>query len=193
MIKLCHVGSYCLLRKCYFSFPVKSDFTSAAAVISIGSLPRILEDPINITVARNEPITLGCKATGKPDPTIEWFRDGTLVRTAPHDPQSHRILLPDGSLFFLRAMQSKKEQDAGVYCCIASNEHGVARSANATLEIACKFLIEYKGRVGIKTNLAPSLLRCKNQNELSIIDPICGARNTKRSCPLQKFLIDLKQ
>ena len=91
-----------------------------------------------MTVARNEPITLGCKAAGKPEPTIEWFRDGSLVRTAPHDPQSHRILLPDGSLFFLRAMQSKKEQDAGVYWCVASNENGVARSANATLEIACK-------------------------------------------------------
>jgi roundabout axon guidance receptor 2 len=127
-----------------FCFAVKSDSTSAAAVISVGSLPRIVEDPINMTVARNEPITLGCKATGKPDPTIEWFRDGSLVRTAPYDPQSHRILLPDGSLFFLRAMQSKKEQDAGVYWCVASNELGAARSANATLEIACKSFVIIK-------------------------------------------------
>ena len=59
---------------------------------------------------RNEPVTLGCKARGSPAPEIEWFRDGRAVRTAPADPTSHRILLPDGSLFFLRAMQSKKEQ-----------------------------------------------------------------------------------
>ena len=74
-------------------------------------------------------------------PTIEWFRDGQPVKTAPEDPVSHRILLPDGSLFFLRAMQSKKEQDGGVYWCVASNEIGVARSNNATLEIACKIKI----------------------------------------------------
>ena len=63
-----------------------------------------------MTVARNEPVTLGCKARGSPSPEMEWFRDGRAVRTAPADPTSHRILLPDGSLFFLRAMQSKKEQ-----------------------------------------------------------------------------------
>ena len=103
-----------------------------------GESPRITEHPLNMTVARNEPVTLSCKATGDPSPTIEWFRDGQPVKTAPEDPVSHRILLPDGSLFFLRAMQSKKEQDGGVYWCVASNEVGVARSNNATLEIACK-------------------------------------------------------
>ena len=102
--------------------------------------PRITEHPLSMTVARNEPVTLGCKARGKPEPAIDWYRDGQLVRTAPDDPASHRILLPDGSLFFLRAMQSKKEQDGGVYWCVASNSHGVVMSDNSTLEIACKFL-----------------------------------------------------
>ena len=105
---------------------------------SRGSIPKITEDPLNMTVARNEPVTMNCKAAGNPEPEIEWYRDGSLVRTAPTDPQSHRILLPDGSLFFLRAMQSKKEQDSGTYWCVASNSNGVARSQNATLEIACK-------------------------------------------------------
>ena len=109
-------------------------------VASHGLVPTITEDPLNMTVARNEPVTLSCKASGNPEPEIEWYRDGALVKTAPTDPQSHRILLPDGSLFFLRAMQSKKEQDSGTYWCVASNAHGVSRSTNATLEIACKQL-----------------------------------------------------
>ena len=102
------------------------------------SVPVITEHPLDMTVARNEPVTLSCKASGSPGPDIDWFKDGSRVKTAPTDPQSHRIKLPDGSLFFLRAMQSKKEQDAGTYWCVASNVMGVARSNNATLEIACK-------------------------------------------------------
>ena len=88
---------------------------------------------------RNEPVTLDCRASGSPNPVIEWFKDGQIVKTAPEDPSSHRILLPDGSLFFLRALQNKKEQDAGTYWCVASNTEGVARSSNATLDISCNF------------------------------------------------------
>ena len=106
------------------------------------SSPVITQHPINQTVVRNEPVTLDCRANGSPDaPIIEWFKDGEPVRMAPEDPSSHRMLLPDGSLFFLRAMQNKKEQDGGVYWCVASNSEGVARSKNATLDIACKYFL----------------------------------------------------
>ena len=122
--------------------------------------PIILEHPMNITIPQDEPVTLNCKASVgiknqrsggyslssnngnsglRPQLAIEWFKEGELVQTSSQgDPHAHRILLPDGSLFFLRAMQSKKEQDGGIYWCVASNEKGVARSNNATLEIACK-------------------------------------------------------
>jgi hypothetical protein len=54
------------------------------------------------------------------------------------------MLLPDGSLFLLRAMQGRRGQDGGVYYCVASNAEGVARSKNATLVIACKYKLEMK-------------------------------------------------
>ena len=76
---------------------------------------------------------------------IEWFHEGAPV-LGPHG-DDHRIVLPDGSLFFLRALRGI---DDGNYWCVASNLNNnnlellpptnrVARSRNATLRVACKY------------------------------------------------------
>ncbi|XP_060521522.1 roundabout homolog 2-like [Cylas formicarius] len=98
--------------------------------------PRITEHPVDTTVARHEPATLNCQAQGEPEPTITWYKDASILRTAPQDARSHRVLLPAGNLFFLKVVQSRKESDAGVYWCEASNALGKAKSRNATLTVA---------------------------------------------------------
>lgn len=100
-------------------------------------IPRITEQPTDTIVPRHEPTTLNCKADGVPEPSIEWYKDGELITTAG---ESHRILLPTGSLFFLRVTHGRKDSDQGTYWCLARNQAGFVRSRNATLDVASKYL-----------------------------------------------------
>ena len=85
---------------------------------------------------RNDPVTLNCKAEGRPPPEILWFKDGKVGNFSS---SPHRVTLPEGALFFLTVQQNNKENDAGVYWCVARNKAGQARSHNATLKVAGEF------------------------------------------------------
>ncbi|KAG7279670.1 hypothetical protein CRUP_025773 [Coryphaenoides rupestris] len=99
--------------------------------------PRVVEHPSDLIVSKGEPATLNCKAEGRPSPTVEWYKDGDRVETDREDPRSHRMLLPSGSLFFLRIVHGRRSKpDEGVYVCVARNYLGEAVSRNASLEVA---------------------------------------------------------
>ena len=105
------------------------------------SAPRIVEHPSDLIVSKGEPATLNCKAEGRPTPTVEWYKDGERVETDKDDPRSHRMLLPSGSLFFLRIVHGRRSKpDEGAYVCVARNYLGEAISRNASLEVACESL-----------------------------------------------------
>ncbi|KAI7801216.1 putative roundabout-like protein 1-like [Triplophysa rosa] len=103
------------------------------------SAPRIVEHPSDLIVSKGEPATLNCKAEGRPTPTVEWYKDGERVETDRDNPRSHRMLLPTGSLFFLRIVHGRRSKpDEGSYVCVARNYLGEAVSHNASLEVASK-------------------------------------------------------
>lgn len=52
----------------------------------------------------------------------------------------HLLLIHVFLLHLLQVVNSRRETDAGVYWCEAKNELGVARSRNATLQVAGKSL-----------------------------------------------------
>uniref|UniRef100_A0A1A7YP55 Roundabout, axon guidance receptor, homolog 1 n=1 Tax=Iconisemion striatum TaxID=60296 RepID=A0A1A7YP55_9TELE len=126
---VCFTGTYLLLTLlwiCSGSRLRQEDFP-----------PRIVEHPSDLIVSKGEPATLNCKAEGRPVPTVEWYKDGERVETDRDNPRSHRMLLPSGSLFFLRIIHGRRSKpDDGSYVCVARNYLGQAISHNASLEVA---------------------------------------------------------
>ncbi|TKC47535.1 hypothetical protein EI555_020678 [Monodon monoceros] len=116
---------------------LKNDFNHGSRLRQEDFPPRIVEHPSDVIVSKGEPTTLNCKAEGRPTPTIEWYKDGERVETDKDDPRSHRMLLPSGSLFFLRIVHGRRSKpDEGSYVCVARNYLGEAVSRNASLEVA---------------------------------------------------------
>lgn len=128
----CHLRDYMFfLCPCFYLAGSRARFED--------STPRIVEDPSDLIVSKGEPATLNCKAEGRPTPSIEWYKDGERVETDKDDPRSHRMLLPSGSLFFLRIVHGRRSKpDEGVYTCVARNYLGEAISRNASLDVASK-------------------------------------------------------
>lgn len=96
--------------------------------------PQITEQPKGGIVRRNDPYTLNCAAQDAK--TITWYHNGEPLTDVLRDPNSHRMLLPNGSLFLLRVASTKKVNDAGTYWCVALNSAGSVRSENATIQVA---------------------------------------------------------
>ncbi|KAM8835709.1 roundabout homolog 1-like isoform 1-T2 [Synchiropus picturatus] len=128
---------FSLLYICQLRRADTLDFTSGSRLRQEDSPPRIVEHPSDLIVSKGEPATLNCKAEGRPAPTVEWYKDGERVETALDNPRSHRMLLPSGSLFFLRIVHGRRSKpDDGSYVCVARNYLGQAISHNASLEVA---------------------------------------------------------
>jgi len=79
-------------------------------------------------------VTLSCNATGNPEPTISWNRDGSPVDT------SGRINFSDDKKQL--TITNVSRTDSGEYRCVASNSLGNATSNAATLDVQCKYLIK---------------------------------------------------
>lgn len=81
--------------------------------IFLGEAPVIKEHPLDVLVVKNDPATLRCNVSGE-NVQIVWYKDGQPVNIGN---AAHKLVLPNGSLFLLRA-----DHDLGVYHCSATNK-----------------------------------------------------------------------
>ena len=102
----------------------------------LGKPPVITEHPSDAVVEKNSPAELTCRASGFPEPKISWYRNGVEIPT-----ERRRSLLPNGNLYFIRTVSSKRKTDNGIYSCKAKNRFGTVYSKNASLFIGSEWFL----------------------------------------------------
>ena len=77
---------------------------------------------------------LSCNATGNPEPTITWTKNGTLISN------NSRISSPQEKQL---TITNVNRTDSGEYRCVASNSLGNDTSSAATVNVLCKYSMTY--------------------------------------------------
>jgi len=77
--------------------------------------------PQNLTVNETNPIVVSCDASGSPEPSLKWKKDGQILS----QPKQLSIKASDRS-------------DTGLYVCTASNGVGQDMTAQAYVTVQCE-------------------------------------------------------
>ncbi|KAJ8301645.1 hypothetical protein KUTeg_020632 [Tegillarca granosa] len=76
--------------------------------------PQFLEAPYDKKTSEGQSVNMTCRTSGKPDPTITWYRDGDQITGGRYK------TLPNGNLHIEKVVLS----DSGNYTCTAENRCG---------------------------------------------------------------------
>ncbi|XP_051736376.1 cell adhesion molecule L1-like a isoform X10 [Ctenopharyngodon idella] len=124
-------------------------------IVVVEEPPSWQEEPVKSQLAEiGSDIHIKCSATGKPQPTITWKRNGQPLDDFPST--NHQVL--DDKIIILRAEQ----RDTAVYQCEASNKHGTLLANTNVLVMNHPPLILTRNYLEYATMLGKSVMMdCK--------------------------------
>jgi hypothetical protein len=99
--------------------------------------PNIISQPTNVTVIANSPASFSIEATGIPDPTYQWLKNGTNL---------------SGQNAFTLTLNNTSGLDIGSYSVIAANGAGDVTSAVATLNVIAPTNPPALGTISVLSN-----------------------------------------
>ena len=91
----------------------------------------ITAHPKNAIRVEGDVVTLSCNATGNPEPSISWTKDGSPISS-----NSRISLSADNKQL---TVTNVSRTDSGKYLCVANNKIGNVTWSAALLEVQCKY------------------------------------------------------
>ena len=77
--------------------------------------PTFITIPVDINLLVNNNVVLNCSAFANPSATVRWYKDDTQIQTFSN---SRFFISSDGTQLTISDL---REEDAGVYTCMAKN------------------------------------------------------------------------
>ena len=115
--------------------------------------PEIVISPSNVTdpFTEGDTVTFACSASGRPYPTIQWYKDGVMLTNDSQLTSIYNEEFENSGLLFTSSILELcgvGEDDSGTYSCVASNLAG-----NDTME----FEVQVQPRMLAVSPLYPAL------------------------------------
>ena len=99
---------------------------SAVTQLVVVELPQFtVSPPARLEVGQHRNITVPCRATGDPQPTVTWVKENGLP------PLGRSKVGADGTL----QIWNTKEEDSGAYTCKASSNEVITKEAISTMKL----------------------------------------------------------
>jgi hypothetical protein len=95
--------------------------------------PTIQTHPSDTTRNEGQTVTLVCSVSGKPTPTVQWYKDGQVLNISA-DP---RLTKDPGSSSL--TITNLIRSDEGGYVCTATNNISISSSNQGFLEVNCEY------------------------------------------------------
>ncbi|EPQ10482.1 Neural cell adhesion molecule 2 [Myotis brandtii] len=92
------------------------DFRDIIVIVNVPPAITMPQKSFNATAERGEEMTLSCRASGSPEPTISWYRNGKFIE------ESEKYILKGSNTEL--TVRNIINSDGGYYVCRATNKAG---------------------------------------------------------------------
>ncbi|XP_046395296.1 obscurin isoform X2 [Ischnura elegans] len=100
--------------------------------LTVNSPPKFLRTPAPETIiGEGESVTLEARVEGYPAPAVKWLKDQKEIKA-----DGKKIKINDEGIIHTITLCGSARDDAGLYTCVATNEHG-SEEASGRIRVRC--------------------------------------------------------
>ena len=116
----------------------KDEIKYAQAQLTVNVPVTFLKRPQNVLTTEGNSVEFYCSVDGKPTPSIQWKKDGLLIKNSNESKQFHYEFYQNNQVIKINNLH--RINDSGIYECIAKNAvNSISSTARLTINKASNY------------------------------------------------------